>query len=534
MHDMADIVDNLRDRFFNATDVVESFGLRGATSMLYLMEVGGDALREMEENVTNTTAAQDMMRRQMDTLQSQMTIMKNAFHGAAIKLGSALLPALRKGAAWIMRLAAALASMSKPMAMAAAKSMAMGGALLGVLSIVGRMAPLLGAAAGPIGLIAAAVVGLGIAHTIAKGQLTRYIEELEGATEAEAENLESKIRWSLAWAVATNWKTWLRAVASAGDTTKMATAVATTATEELLSAMGFASDAATTIVDTLAAEIKAANEEATRETKAMMDKLQLAERLVQESERLRTEADERAAEREKRSLDRSKNRWSAYAEGQKETWDNLVEWNTESMRKIAEEAEWVTAGLMNAMNQMGAAMAAAVEEGKSMFAAMGKAALSAFADMFEALISTAIAEIILEQFKTAGILTIKGFLNPANWAKILPAMAAGAAAIAAVKTVRSKLKFHEGGKPSGEGYYKVLSDEHVFNPHKARRGGYGSTYRDVIPAGGAGGIRSISLSIGQVHVHNDADVDRLARNSPEHRAGVETHGYERPFHDPSW
>jgi len=392
----------------------------------------------------------------------------------------------------------AFASMSKPMAIAAAKSMAMGGALLGVLSIVGRMVPLLGAAAGPIGLIAAAVVGLGIAHTIAKGKLASYIEELEGATEAEAENLQSKIKWTLVWATVTNWKMWTRALAAGTDTTRMATAVMTTLTEELLDAMGLTANAADTIVDTLAAQVKAANAEAARETKAMMDKLQLAERLVQESERLRTEAEERTAEREKAALDRSQDRWSVYAEGQKETWDDLAEWHTASMRKIAEEAEWVTAGLMNAMDQMAEAMTAAVEEGKSMFAAMGKAALSAFADMFEALISTAIAEIILEQFKTAGILTIKGFLNPANWLKVLPAMAAGAAAIAAVKTVRGKLKFHEGGKPPGEGYYKVLSDEHVFNPHKARRGGYGSTYRDTF-----GALESIEIHLHDVRIERD-------------------------------
>lgn len=550
MNDMADIVDTLRDRFFNATDVVESFGLRGATSMLYLMEVGGDALREMKENVTGTTAAQDMMRRQMDTLQSQLTILKNAFHGAAIKLGSALLPALRKGAAWVMRLAAALASMSKPMAMATAKSMAMGGALLGVLSIVGRMAPLLGAAAGPIGLIAAAVVGLGIAHTIAKGKLASYIEELEGATEAEAENLQSKIKWSLVWATVTNWKMWTRALAAGTNATAAATAVMKTLTEELLDAMGLTSDAATTIVDGMAAQIKAANEQAARETKAMMDKLQLAERLVQESEGLRTAAEERAKAREKAVEQRRKLMWVRFKQQEEKgatatsdafrkvyeelerrlaaggaisiaeakwlqlgraadwagekykgfagTTEEVAERHRAAMQQIKEEAEWVTAGLMNAMNQMGAAMTAAVEEGGSLFAAMGKAALSAFADMFEALLSTAIAEIVLEQFKTAGILTIKGFLNPANWLKILPAMAAGAAAIAAVKTVRSKLKFHEGGKPPGEGYYKILSDEHVFNPHKARRGGYGSTYRDTF-----GALESIEIHLHDVRIERD-------------------------------
>jgi hypothetical protein len=213
---------------------------------------------------------------------------------------------------------------------------------------------------------------------------------------------------------------------------------------------------------------------------------------------MQDELRERVLENEEERTERWNELNRSRYEQEAESFRALAEAYREEMDKIKETADFLGGVLLDVMNSMAAAMVRAVEEGSNVFAALGKAALTAFADMFEALMRVAIAEIMLEQAKAAGILTMKGFLNPMNWALIAPMLAAGAAAIAAVQVVRGALKFHEGGKPPREGYYWIRENEHVIDPEKARRGGYGSTY-----VGALGGLEAIEIHLHDVRIADE-------------------------------
>lgn len=54
---------------------MEVFGARVGPGMLALLSAGGDAVREMTDAVTGTTAATTMAEQQLDTLQGQMKLL---------------------------------------------------------------------------------------------------------------------------------------------------------------------------------------------------------------------------------------------------------------------------------------------------------------------------------------------------------------------------------------------------------------------------------------------------------------------------
>jgi TP901 family phage tail tape measure protein len=509
LNKMADIIDTLNDAYFDAGDVVQSFGRRGATSMLYLLLVGGDALRQMEEQVTGTTAAQDMMRRQMDSLASQTKVLKNALAAAGITLGKVLLPVMRDLVDWALRGVAAISLMSPSMAEATVKSLALAAGLLGILSVVGRLAPVLLGATGPLALLATGVVGIGIAHELATGKLEDYISQLDGASEAEKKSLESKIQWQLFWATMTDWKTYARSIAAGGDAAALAMAVVTTGTENLLDAMFAGTEKAESIIDSWSETYKSVMEEAAAASQLMIDKMRLADLLAEQAEA----RNQRQEERRKKSSDALKRAAKAEIDAMNaKTAAAIAASNTMDELRAQEqkEMEFAKDGFVHVMDAMAVSMQESVDATGPILKQLVMSALTAMADVVEGHVRTAMTNVLLAQAESLGILSIQGFFDPTSWAKILPMMLKAAAAIAAIKVIRSKLSFHSGGKPPGEGYYWVRDDEHVIDPHKARRGGYGASYQDTLPVGG--GIGGITIQIGNITITDpEIDVDKLVR-----------------------
>jgi TP901 family phage tail tape measure protein len=76
-------------------DLGNIFGKRVAAQMLVLAKTGGDALRELENEITNTNAAAEMYATQNDTLAGSIDFLKSAIESAQIKLVDELGPALR-------------------------------------------------------------------------------------------------------------------------------------------------------------------------------------------------------------------------------------------------------------------------------------------------------------------------------------------------------------------------------------------------------------------------------------------------------
>jgi TP901 family phage tail tape measure protein len=76
-------------------DLGEVFGKRVAAQMLVLAKTGGDALRELEAEITNTNSAAEMYATQNDTLAGSIDFLKSAVESASIKLVAELAPALR-------------------------------------------------------------------------------------------------------------------------------------------------------------------------------------------------------------------------------------------------------------------------------------------------------------------------------------------------------------------------------------------------------------------------------------------------------
>jgi TP901 family phage tail tape measure protein len=106
-----EILGNLQKSTANLTDeqrmhaVSTIFGAESMKSMLTLMEAGPDTLSKFTGELKNAGgAAEEIATKQLDNLKGQFTILMSAVEGAAISLGTALLPAVKFVVSGIQRL----------------------------------------------------------------------------------------------------------------------------------------------------------------------------------------------------------------------------------------------------------------------------------------------------------------------------------------------------------------------------------------------------------------------------------------------
>lgn len=91
---LADIIGILGESSITTAQAVEIFGQEAGPGMMALIAQGADALVEMEEKITGTSAATEMAKKQLDTFKGQLKLLKSAASEVSIQLGNILIPIL--------------------------------------------------------------------------------------------------------------------------------------------------------------------------------------------------------------------------------------------------------------------------------------------------------------------------------------------------------------------------------------------------------------------------------------------------------
>lgn len=528
-HDMADVVDYMNEKMVDTTTVFRAFSKRGGPAMLYLLRQGGEALRKFRDSISGTQDAYTMMAKQMDTLQSQMKVLRNALAAAGIVIGRHLMPYVREIVGhfilWVQQI--------EDMDRATVEFRVKATALIAILLLFGpKLVSLaIGAvkAASGIALLADKVAYLAIgvpwAKLMAAGGPVAFFLGLGVALADNEKKMNALSEATGKWAeerdrMVARHKATMEALDPAD--TEMWNAVFAAQTDEMASLANRHWEATRGIVEnneeqsesasTAAAAfdeyaklfgeaLDSVNAARAEEAEAMlMADLDIQHELAMYEDMIALR--EQLAEAYKES---SKQIVVAMREEQEEL-DRLTAWYEDSMEKIREESEFAKEGLVHVLDTMTEEMVKALEKNKPLLEAIFRGFLTALADMAEALIRQALISVIIAEAEAMGVLSVKGFFDWTSWAKILPMMATAAAAMAAIKALRSRLKFHEGGAPYEEGWKYLRSDESVVRRQVAQRGGYGHATPGMME-----GPQSIQFSVGEVHIHDDRDVEELSR-----------------------
>lgn len=96
MNSLEDIIRKLEDAGIDSTQAVKIFGVEAGPGMLAMISSGADALHDMTEQITGTSAATEMAEKQLDTLQGQMKILKSEVEEIALQFGDILIPIIRQ------------------------------------------------------------------------------------------------------------------------------------------------------------------------------------------------------------------------------------------------------------------------------------------------------------------------------------------------------------------------------------------------------------------------------------------------------
>jgi len=171
VHSMAEIVDTLNSHYVDATNVASIFGKISGGQMASLLAAGGDAIRDYQEKVTNTSAAFEAMDIQMNTLQGSMDQFKNATEALAISSGKGMTKYLRDIIDTATRLGRSLNKLPESVLAAGTALGAFTGVVtLGTIAIMAfgtaigvTMLPFLLPIAAGVAAVAAGIVGLGVA-----------------------------------------------------------------------------------------------------------------------------------------------------------------------------------------------------------------------------------------------------------------------------------------------------------------------------------------------------------------------------------
>ena len=89
-------VDRLNAAGVDGASVIQEMGARAGPGMAALLKIGGDAMRDLSDKVTQNSDVTKMYDTQMGTLSGQFTLLKASVEELAVKLFSKLLPAFIK------------------------------------------------------------------------------------------------------------------------------------------------------------------------------------------------------------------------------------------------------------------------------------------------------------------------------------------------------------------------------------------------------------------------------------------------------
>ena len=211
LNSLVDIVENLSAAGMTPRQAKDIFGVRSIAGMMSLVAAGSDALEEMEDQISDTAKASDMLAIQTDTLQGSMKKLKNAFGEIILQMGEALAPVIRHIGDGLRNLGVWFGDLPTPI-----KSiMSVSGLLVGVLTtlfgiftlflsmlpqmIVGwtALGTVMNTALGPIGLISAGIVGLIAVLSSLSTKKKQMADATKAAAKADAEEAAAKSRQAL-------------------------------------------------------------------------------------------------------------------------------------------------------------------------------------------------------------------------------------------------------------------------------------------------------------------------------------------------
>ena len=191
MRPFKDIINDLGEVGMSAGDAMQIFGTRAGPTMLALVSQGQGAIESMTEEVTGTQKAFEMTETQIDTFQGTMKLLNSAFEEFQITLVQDLMPALRpfiehiteiikKVSDWIKVNPELAANITKIAAVIGGICI-VGGPILMAVAAFGGVATAIAAIISPIGLVIAAVAGLGIAWATNFGGIQDKTKAVVGA-----------------------------------------------------------------------------------------------------------------------------------------------------------------------------------------------------------------------------------------------------------------------------------------------------------------------------------------------------------------
>lgn len=192
LHSLADIFDLLKEKGFDVQDAIEGFGLRGVTAASFLSAVGGEAIQDFTDKITDTTAASDMAARQSEAFHIQVKILKNQIIALGIELGTTILPILKKWVGKVQGVVRWVGNLTVAQKKFAMKTAAATGALLFLIPKIYALGTALNLGLGPIGLVVIAIGLLIIAYNTAGKAIDDYNEALKEGDEATADSLKLK------------------------------------------------------------------------------------------------------------------------------------------------------------------------------------------------------------------------------------------------------------------------------------------------------------------------------------------------------
>lgn len=189
MHSLAEIMETLKQAGFDAKSAIEDFGLRGSSGIISLVNAGA-GLSALTDKITGTQRASEMMATQMDTFNGQMKLLKNNIIALGIEFGTTMLPMLRDFVEDAKSAIQGLSSVADATKFLTVKLVALSAGLLLVLGRVAALAPILGAATGPIGLFIIGIAAVAAGITALNSKVERHFELIAKAASAHSEATE--------------------------------------------------------------------------------------------------------------------------------------------------------------------------------------------------------------------------------------------------------------------------------------------------------------------------------------------------------
>lgn len=104
LHSLADIIDLLKEKGVDTAMAMRIFGQETGPAMASLIALGGDALRDMERQITGTNKALEMQEIQLDTLLGAQKELQSVWEAVNITLGTQSIPGLRRLVVWFKQI----------------------------------------------------------------------------------------------------------------------------------------------------------------------------------------------------------------------------------------------------------------------------------------------------------------------------------------------------------------------------------------------------------------------------------------------